>query len=386
MSAQETIPRGFSQFALDIRSFERTLYRLVASSFVLSGVAAIAKAAPMDAAQIAAITLIGTIAGSAGVLTTYLAWPQRPDEEQYHTIMFDPAPSTKAVRLCFAVSLVAILFYAVLTTERTLTLLLAAVGIYFFFRGMVTAGLATRQMESQQRLWSEIGSEGRERWIAYRKERELERIEREKSKRQLNDSIQDTIRDSDRFIQETRRDLARFNAEQKREKWRTRRESVKRLLWDKSTRPLYRASIVLRERVAPGRLLTARERGDLIVDEAEREKLLKELEQEWATETHHKIRSGQMRSARDEASSIEVFRDGRAPYLVLNEPLHEENTRSLIERLAFLRTEKRGLGDLSLLIEGNNPMTEQARAILEKEKVRFYWIAFEEKPAPTGSS
>jgi hypothetical protein len=378
MSVPEAAPRGFSQFALDIRSFERTLYRLVASSFVLSGVAAIAKATPLDAAQIATITLIGTIAGSAGVLTTYLAWPQRPDEEQYHTILFDPVSSTKAVRICFAVSLVTIILYAVLTTERTLTLLLGAVGIYFFFRGMVTAGLATRRMESQQRLWNEIGSEGRERWIAYRQERELERIEQEKSERQLNDSTQDSLRESDRFIQKTRRDLARIKAEQKRERWRKRRESVKRFLiwlWDNSAGRLYRASIKLRERIAPGRLLTPSERSNLILEKAKREEVFGELQQEWAVDTYHKIRSGQLRSSRDEASGIEVFRDRSAPYLILNDPLSEENTRNLVDRLAFLRTEKDSLAGLSLLIEGNSPMTEQARMILEREQISFYWVA-----------
>jgi hypothetical protein len=371
MPVPEGAPRGFSQFALDIRSFERTLYRLVASSFVLSGVAAIAKAAPLDAAQIATITLIGTIAGSAGVLTTYLAWPQRPDEEQYHTIMFDPASSTKAVRICFAISLVTIVLYAVLTTEPTLTLLLGAVGIYFFFRGMVTAGLATRRMESQQRFWHEIGSEGRERWIAYRKERELERIEQEKS-------LQGSLRESDRLIERARRDLARIGAELKRENWRKRRESVKRFLiwlWDKPAGRLYRASIKLRERIAPGRLLTPRERGNLIVEKAEREEVFEKLQQEWAVDTYHKIRSGQLRSSRDEASGIEVFRDRSAPYLILNDALSEENTQNLVDRLAFLRTEKDSLARLSLLIEGNSPMTEQARMILEREQISFYWVA-----------
>jgi hypothetical protein len=371
MPVPEGAPRGFSQFALDIRSFERTLYRLVASSFVLSGVAAIAKAAPLDAAQIATITLIGTIAGSAGVLTTYLAWPQRPDEEQYHTIMFDPASSTKAVRSCFAISLVTIVLYAVLTTEPTLTLLLGAVGIYFFFRGMVTAGLATRRMESQQRFWHEIGSEGRERWIAYRKERELERIEQEKS-------LQGSLRESDRLIERARRDLARIGAELKRENWRKRRESVKRFLiwlWDKPAGRLYRASIKLRERIAPGRLLTPRERGNLIVEKAEREEVFEKLQQEWAVDTYHKIRSGQLRSSRDEASGIEVFRDRSAPYLILNDALSEENTQNLVDRLAFLRTEKDSLARLSLLIEGNSPMTEQARMILEREQISFYWVA-----------
>src|SRR5262249_49540684 len=123
----------------DVRSFERTLLWLVAGSFVLSGISSFARAHAFASPQIAMVTLVGTIAGCFAVVSTYLGWPQRPDQQISETIMFDPGRKAFKVRVNFFLSLVALIAYAELPAGYDwIALACDALAMFFFFGALVT--------------------------------------------------------------------------------------------------------------------------------------------------------------------------------------------------------------------------------------------------------
>jgi hypothetical protein len=128
MSNKRDSQKAFYNFALEIRTFERTLYGLVASSFVLSGVAAIAKARFADPALLATITLIGTVAGCGAIMSAYFGWANRPEDEYRELVLFDAASSGTTVRVYIALSLVSLLLYATTPIQRGLPLLFVVLG------------------------------------------------------------------------------------------------------------------------------------------------------------------------------------------------------------------------------------------------------------------
>jgi hypothetical protein len=361
--------KTFARFAGEMRSFEKTLYRLVASSFVLAGVAAIAKASPLNAAQIATITLLGTISGSAGVLITYLSWPQRPDELQYETIMFDPAPLTTKVRLSFVVSVAALIGYALISWNEAISLLLGMMGIYFFFRALVTAGLSVRQMEAQERFWNGLDVAGRERWIAYRtgqlRQREESRRVFEKLVREAKEigaEIDSNIRQTNETIEEFKR--------------QDRRDRIRRILLGVHSATIgsvYRLSFRVRQWLAPGRLLTSGERVRIAREERNFKELIKEYSLKSANEYYEKIVLGQIPSSRDEHSGLGVYRDesGRRHILLKKMELTEATTKELVDSLKFLQNEDGKLSGVTLLLEGG-VATEQARALLVNKEIEFF--------------
>src|SRR2546425_5124079 len=81
-AAQDKTDR-FARFAQEVKSFEKTLYGLVASSFVLSGISTFVHADKFKSDPgLAAVTLlVGTIGGAAGVLVTYIGWAQHPIDD-----------------------------------------------------------------------------------------------------------------------------------------------------------------------------------------------------------------------------------------------------------------------------------------------------------------
>jgi len=105
---------GFTAFAREVRGFERTLLALVAGSFVTSGVLSFARSGAHDISTVTMITLVGTLAGCFAVISTYLAWPHRPDEENARLIGYDPSEIATSVRINFVLSLTCLILYAAL--------------------------------------------------------------------------------------------------------------------------------------------------------------------------------------------------------------------------------------------------------------------------------
>jgi hypothetical protein len=97
----------FDKFAQDIRGFERTIYRLVASSFVFSAIGAAVHAglAKSDPGIVATALLIGTVGGIGGILVTYLGAARHPADVIEERRRFRTAPHVWRVGTSLLVSI-----------------------------------------------------------------------------------------------------------------------------------------------------------------------------------------------------------------------------------------------------------------------------------------
>jgi hypothetical protein len=112
-------PRGIESLATEVHSFQMTLFRLVAGSFVISGVSSFMKGSEAAKSQIAITTLIGTMAGCFAVVVTYLNWPHLPDEHHSRLILFNSHTKSFKVKVAFFLSLLFfICYFQVLDTSR----------------------------------------------------------------------------------------------------------------------------------------------------------------------------------------------------------------------------------------------------------------------------
>jgi hypothetical protein len=110
MSLETERATEFSRFAQQVKSFEKTLYGLVASSFVFSGISSIVHVGKFkEDPGIAAITLlVGTIGGVSGVLVTYVAWSRHPMNEFNTRIGFQAAHFAWRLGFTFLLSIAAL--------------------------------------------------------------------------------------------------------------------------------------------------------------------------------------------------------------------------------------------------------------------------------------
>jgi hypothetical protein len=273
MSMADPARIGFEALARDVRSFERTLLWLVAGSFVLSGVSSFARARGLAVPQIAIVTLVGTIAGCFAVVTTYLGWPQRPDQQIYETIMFDTERKAFKVRVNFFLSLIFLIAYAELPPRADwIALACDAFAIYFFFGALVTSTLAAREIDRQQNLWNRLDEAGRQSWLAHRKQL----FEANQKLRELSEENTQLLRDVRTTIDEAKKSTRALR--------RRRRLGA---AWDATAGPVYRWSVEVRHRIAPNDwLLTKGERVRRETDQVMFDKTWREFEEEWGLPCH----------------------------------------------------------------------------------------------------
>jgi len=360
MSTADPAHRGFEALAREVRSFERTLLWLVTGSFVLSGISSFARASAFASSKVAMVTLVGTIAGCFAVVSTHLGWPQRPEEQISETIMFDPGRKAFKVRFYFFLSLVFLIAYAELPEgSEWVALACDALAIYFFFGALVTSTLAARAIDNQQALWSRLDETGRQYWLAHRKQQ----FEADQNLRKLHE-------ESTQLIQEIKTTIEGTKA-------RRRAERRLRAGWDATVGRLYRWSVDLRHRIAPNDwLLTKSERAQREADELQSEKVWRELEEQWAREDYDLIRSGKMRSFRNERTGRAIFRKNGLRYMIVESDISEESARLLVEELSGFRDTNSGrLGAINLFIDAGARITEQGRITLVENGIKLYWPA-----------
>jgi hypothetical protein len=132
----------------------------------------------------------------------------------------------------------------------------------------------------------------------------------------------------------------------------------------------------VRHRIAPNWLLTRNERYKREFDELEVEKELSKVHKRLAREAYDEIKSGKMRSFRDEQTELEPFQKDAWRYMLVESDLNEESARVLIERLSGFRDKISGrFVTMILFIEAGASVTEQGWTVLVEHGMRLYWPA-----------
>jgi hypothetical protein len=274
--------------------------------------------------------------------------------------MFDPGRKAFKVRVYFFLSLVFLIAYAELPEgSEWVALACDALAIYFFFGALVTSSLAARAIDKQQALWSRLDETGRQYWLAHRKQQ----FEADQNLRKLHE-------ESTQLIQQIKTTIDGTKAQRRAERRRRLRA-----VWIAIKRRLYRWSVDLRHRIAPNDwLLTKSERVQKEADELQSEKVWRELEEQWAREDYDLIRSGKMRSFRDERTGREIFRKNGLRYMIVESDISEEIARLLVEELSDFRDTNSGrLGAINLFIDAGAKITEQGRITLVENGIKLYW-------------
>jgi hypothetical protein len=128
-------PAKFDKFAKDIKGFEKTIYRLVASSFVFSAVGAAVHAglAKTDPGIVATALLIGTVGGIGGILVTYLGAARHPADVVAERRRFRTAPHVWRISTSFLISIgMFFLFFYYSRFDPALSLIALPFATYFF--------------------------------------------------------------------------------------------------------------------------------------------------------------------------------------------------------------------------------------------------------------
>jgi hypothetical protein len=324
--------------------------------------------------------LVGTIAGCVAVAGTYLSWPHRPEEEASNIIMFDSSKVSIKVRLGFVASLVALIAYAAAPAGAVLPLILNAIAMYFFFYALVTATLAAREVDRQRTRWEALDPSQRQAWIDHRAEQDKINLKLH----ELAEESRSTVEEARRVVEQSRRDLRAWKNEDQR---RRRQDLVQRFY--KPLKLTYRWSIKMRRRVGRGeRFLTQRERTNLKLEAIEGETLLDELRLKRTREAFERIQAKTLHKFRDEQTGLEFFRDGVLQYLLIETELDEKEAQNLIARLATGGVEAdTKLENVTVFMDGDLAITDQARALLVERKIKFFWPAeWSKAGAPTSAS
>jgi len=241
-------------------------------------------------------------------------------------------------------------------------LICCAASTYFFFRGMVTAGLAARQLEAQQRLWARIGEGERADWIAFRRNQIQSEAERKASLQKISREAQVIHGDMQRTLEEIRR-----SGKGRR---RDQRKAALKKLWYATGGRTYRASITLRRRIAGDRLLTPLERAELLRNEIRRKELNEEFFGKYHADVYAGICDGKISGLRDEVSGLEIFQQGAWRYVVVHEPLNEACARGLLKGIGSLRREDGHFVHVVLLTDNVESPTRQASELLTAEGIQ----------------
>ena len=360
MSAQDERPTEFSRFATEVKSFEKTLYGLVASSFVFAGISSLVKADHFkDEAGLASLTLlVGTIGGVAGVLVTYVGWSRHPLDEFGARMAFRAAGFSWQLGFTFLVSVASLyVFYDLSRGDHDASLLVLPISTFFFFRALVTGFLVAREAEAQRRMWDTMTVEQRKAWLA-----------REQRERELHEEARKLHREGQELIAKVRRNARAIQANARRRKWEA--------IWSRAVRAIqtmHAASMNLRAALAGDALLTRSERLRRFQDKLEMERALDNLKKEIAQGIFTEIQDGTLQPLKLEGTSIEIFQSGVWRYVVIREAVDEAKARQFVDSLSRFRNPVSGKFQiLQGFVEGEVEVTVQACDYLKAEGIALY--------------
>ena len=301
----------FDKFAQDIRGFEKTIYELVASSFVFSAIGAAVHAglAKSDPGIVATALLIGTVGGIGGILVTYLGAARHPADVVEERRRFRTAPHVWRIGASLLISIgMFFLFFYYSRFDPVLSLIALPFATYFFFRGLVTGFLDVHKLEAQEREWDLMTVDER-----------LKSIRQEDEYRKNAAELGELAAEGTSIIASVRRN--------RRDQLRRSRQQAR---WNfiKSKLQAFRmATIDLRHRIAGRWLLLPSEERERITAGAmfklEHNHLDQELRFNLKEDVLERIENGQLKPAKLEGFDIDLFRDGTHSYFFVRETLNE---------------------------------------------------------------
>jgi len=345
----------FSKFAEDVKGFEKTIHKLVASSFVVSAISTVVYAASFksDPGLPAVALLIANIGGIAGVLVTYLASAQHPTEADLERRRFRTGPLVWRMSISFLLSAFAFfLFFYVSHEDRVASLAALPFATFFFFRGLVTGFLATHYQEAQEQEWNSLTVDERLQWLQQ---------EREDEKR---------LEDLQHLVRSTKSSL-----EASRGYVRTARQNARRAKIDAFKRRLgriYVSSIRFRHRLGNGFLLPS-ERIKLEIEDLKVGEVLKELDAGIAQEAFGKISNGEFQPYKIEGSDADFYRIQNRIFIIVREQIDKASADLILDRLKPLRDPESGkFRSLTAFMEGPFKVTAEGCDLLNAQGISIY--------------
>jgi hypothetical protein len=359
MSTEPESPSQFTRFAQGVKSFEKTIYGLVVSSFIFSGIGSLLHADPRNDPGLAAMTtLLGTVAGVAGVLVTFVGWTSHPLDQHPQLIRFRATQYAWRIGLSFLLSIAALYAYFDLFHTTPLASVGAfPIATFFFFRGLVTGFLVARDSDAQQRTWDSMTTDKRAEWATF----EAEEKRHDAEMRARLDEMR-------RSSEDIKRQIRKVNIHV--------RDMQRRQLYTKIRRvmeKLHTASMNFRFKLAGGLLLLPSERLKRTVYEWEVEEVRARVEKEIAEEAYLHIKDGTLQALPLETTKIEVYNSHAWHYFFITESLNESGARELLNSVARFRDPKTGnLRPLMGFVEGAIDVSVEARDCLHKEGVKLF--------------
>jgi hypothetical protein len=351
---------GFNKFAEDIKSFQKTLYGLVASSFVISAISSIvnADAFKSDPGLPAITLLIGTVGGIAGVLVTYLGAAQHPTEAGIERRRFRTGPLVWRIGISFLISVAAFfLFFYVSHFDHIASLAALPFATYFFFRGLVTGFMAVHFKEAQEREWNSLTVQERLGWTAQLEQEEQNLKDMRKTAEDINEHMQEfhlAIRTARRATRKAKIDAIKRKIER-----------------------IHLSSIRLRYRIAGDMLLlqsecNTREMEDFKITEQLREFLAPPHPRE----TYEKIKSGELLPVKLQDNGVEFYKVGRQYFFVIRERLDEATAQKFLDAFERYRDDETGkFKDFVALLDGQFDVMAEGLERLLAESIAIYRIS-----------
>lgn len=366
MADDTTNQTQFEKFAVQVQSFQKTLYTLIASSFLFSAISAVVQGSRIadDPALVALTTLFGTVAGCAAVLFTYTSWSPHPSQAFSTVMRFDPKSYRLAIFLQFGLSLLGMyLYYVSARTGAAIALVAVSAGSFFFFQALVTSALVAKRIEEQKDTWQGLTMEQRELWITSERERRIKEIKEAQEIRELIQSSRETINKAAQLSNDIRKEVKESD----------RQRSVEKI--HKLIAKIHGLTIRVRTSVAGERLLTSSERSAEARRALEFAEVWKNLRAEWAKETYEAIEQRKIMPIQLEGTDFEVFQRGVWFIALVPGELTKTTAKSTFENLEKVKSESLiPNAELMIFLGETAKVTAEGRRVLTERNVDGYRI------------
>jgi hypothetical protein len=359
MSTEPESISQFSRFVQGVKSFEKTLYGTVISSFIFSGIGSFIHGDPRTDPGLAAIaTLLGTIGGVAGVLVTFVGWASHPLDQSTKLMGLRAGQYAWRIGFWFLISIAALCASFYLSHMNPFASVAALpIATFCFFRGLVTGFLVVRSSDVQQRTWDSMTSDERAAWVAFEAEQKRHGVEIHATLEEMRRTGED-IRRQSRNVHKHIKDMRR-------------RQFYMRM--GAFLEKLHSASMSLRIKLANNLLLLPSERRKRETFELEVEELGVQLDREFAENKYGKIKDGTLQPLQLEGTSIKVYSSYAWHFFVISESINEAEARELLNSFARFRDTQTGkFSTLMGFIEGAIDVTLEARDCLRNEGISLY--------------
>ena len=255
----------FDQFVGSMKSFERKLFALVASSFVFSTVAALAERGQFGIDFQTLTALVAGIMGVAGVLTQYLRNLMNARLQTDELLRMKPPKSQAATGLGFFIAALSLCgFYYLARNAEQICLLLLSIGIFVFFSSLSKCYLTIQAFEQQAAIWKSMTPAQQDEWRERERQYLLRKFQIEEQQREAGEKVREIIRDAERVHQDVQKTIRQTR--EQRAAWRREKRQEK---WKRFRKKFYEATIRLRRRMAGDKLLTHSELADEVIRKAQ---------------------------------------------------------------------------------------------------------------------